>query len=250
MSKKQKTDSKETALAPRPVSEYAIMRLESDELKSLIEDNLGNMDIEAGDLDRITVPSGGATKWTVAKVSGEEQVGHLTGVIAGFLDQRVYYEKAFEDSPGDEPPDCISFDLQVGEGNPGGQCASCPHAQWGSAERGAGQKCRLQRILFLIQPESLLPICIKIPPGSLANARRWFLRLSQEGKRHTHVIAQLALESVPRKGNPNLKYSRVVLRSIGELSEGEAERFREIGRQLVPQMTRIARRAEETQEPA
>ena len=154
-------------LLPAVLGDYAIAQMATGEVAEIIRENIGNGTIGQFDLDRIKIPAGGATVWSVPTLEGDEPAKELLGVIVHFQDQRAYWAESFGKGGGGSPPDCSSLDMQVGVGRPGGDCSRCPFAQYGSAVRddgseGRGQACRSIRALYLLLPNSVLPTMISI----------------------------------------------------------------------------------------
>lgn len=147
----------------------------------------GSGAISLWDLDRVKVPAGGGISWEIPQADGETQVSKtFKGIIVGWTEGRSFFAGKY--TPGEaSPPDCTSIDGIEGDGEPGGLCAQCPNAKWGSAtgadgKPSRGQSCRTQRSLFVLIPGSILPIVLTVPPTSLKDCRKYFLRLTQISK--------------------------------------------------------------------
>lgn len=85
----------------------------------------------------------------------------LACVVLDSMFENVYYEAAYDpESPA--PPTCFAFArddksltphqvvVEAGQAVSEDGCASCPHNQWGSAEKGKGKACSNRRRLALI----------------------------------------------------------------------------------------------------
>ena len=82
--------------------------------------NLGGEAVTPRDLNRIHVPLGGSTIWTVAEGDGEETAHKvLAGIIVHIARRRAYWSRS---EPSGDPPDCSSSDCLQGVGAPGGRC--------------------------------------------------------------------------------------------------------------------------------
>jgi len=215
-----------------PFDSYAIAT-RGDELATIIRENMG----ESGrmtpfDLDRVKVPTGGGKTWVVPTLDGEQDVREISGVIVAWRDARAFWETPFASSGGGVPPDCSSQDSVIGFGmygvgselHPDGKCSTCPMAQWGSKvnERGEetrGQACKSMRLLFLLQPDALLPVAMFMPPTSVTPLRKYFMRLSTQGVPYYGVVTGLSLGLT--KSGDGIEYSQVEARMIDRLSDDD-----------------------------
>ena len=213
---------------PAVLGDYAISMMNSGEVAEIIKENIGNSTIGQFDLDRIKVPAGGATVWSVPTLEGDEPAKELLGVIVHFQDQRAYWAESFGKGGGGSPPDCSSLDMQVGVGNPGGDCSRCPFAQFGSAVRddgseGRGQACRSIRALYVLLPNSVLPLVVPIPPSSLKPVRSYFLRLSSQAVPYHKVITRLKLART--KSGDGIDYAQVQVEMAQRLTDADHARI-------------------------
>lgn len=228
----------ETALVP--VEKYRIMTMKPEVVQELVRENLGG-GFSPFDLPVITVPTGGATFWTVPSADGPVPVPSVTGIIAYQQMTRLYYAHGLDEPGGQKgPPDCRSYDMEMGVGDPGGSCAVCPFAQFGSA-RGErrGQACKQYRLLIMVRPESMLPVRLPVPPTSLGNLSTYLMNLTDAGILYNRVVTKLDLE-VGEKGG--YKTAMIKASKAGELTEEQIERvkplkdsFRKLFRPEVPE---------------
>ena len=135
---------------------------------------------------------------------------------------RAYWRASLEKGGGSAPPDCFSSDGEHGTGDPGGDCFSCPMNQWASADKGHGKACKEKRLLFLLRPDSVLPVVVQVPSTSIQNVKRYFLRLLDNKMSHWMVVTRLALE--PAQSGGGITYSRVVLTVASVVPEDQRER--------------------------
>lgn len=220
--------TKKTDALPAVLQDYAIASMDSRAVAEIISDNIGNSSIGQFDLDRIKIPAGGATVWSVPTLEGDEPAKELLGVIVHFQDQRAYWAESFGKGGGGNPPDCSSLDMQVGVGHPGGDCSRCPFAQFGSAVRddgseGRGQACRSIRALYLLLPNSVLPMVVPIPPSSLKMVRSYFLRLSSQAVPYHKVITRLKL--IRTKSGDGIDYAQVQAEMAQRLTDADHARI-------------------------
>jgi hypothetical protein len=189
------------------------------------------------DLDRISIPAGGGLSWNVPSLDGEESVKALEGIIVHWKEPRAYWSSSFEDSGGGTPPDCTSDDSVTGTGmfghdsehNPTGECGTCPMSQYGSKD-GGGQACKQMRVLFTVQPDSLLPQAIVLPPTSIKPMKKYFLRLASRSIPFYGVITRLELERAT--SGSGIKYSVVKPSLVETLDPEMAASVKEYGDSL------------------
>jgi hypothetical protein len=187
-----------TVIEPR---EYAILSPDS-QVAALVSSNLAGEDVSEFDLDNVKVPAGGGTRWTIPGVAGDVDEEEIVGIIVYVGKRRQFWAS---NDPTGEPPDCTSRDMVKGVGNPGGECATCPHNEFGSAKNGHGKGCKETRALFVVRQTDHLPIVVNIPPGSLKNLKQYLLRLPVP---YQQVITKLSLKA--EKNSDGIKYSQVV----------------------------------------
>lgn len=230
-----------------PVKDYAVATLQPEELRRTIEMNVGSASVGALDLERIKVPTGGSTTWVYETLEGEETARELTGIVVGARDARAYWRHRPEEGTGDSPPDCRSDDGVTGVGDPGGECASCPLSQFGSDHRGRGQACKAMRFLFLVQPESMLPVLLSVPPSSLKTVRKYGLRLASRGVRLSDVVTAFGLEKA--SNTDGISFARVQPRMAHRLEPAEAERMAKVSEALAPLFARVEVQATDVRDP-
>ena len=189
-----------------------------------VKENIGNDRITDRDLDRITVPLGGGLNWTVPTLEGEDSAKTLDGIIVHWTAPRAYWATGLE-AGGNAPPDCSSHNGEMGYGQPGGECFTCPLNQWGSAEGGGGKACKEKRMLFLLRATDLLPIVIQAPSTSIQTVKKYLLRLASQGLPYWSVLTQLSLEKA--QSSTGIAYSRIAPKSSGPVPEEQREKLAE-----------------------
>lgn len=218
-------------------SSFAVLRMDPTELTELIEDNIGGGEsITARDLDRVKVPAGGGTTWEVPSIEGEISTKEIKGVIVHRATRRAYWPSK---DLSDDPPDCASDDGITGVGDPGGPCGECPFNEFQSAADGISKACKETRQLFILLEDSLIPIVVTVPPGSLANVKAYFLRLLRGQLKSTDVVTSLKLEKAKSRGN--IDYARVVLTAENRLEPDAAVAVRQYAKALEPAFQQAAR---------
>jgi hypothetical protein len=193
--------------------------------------NLAGDEVGIGDLDRVKVPAGGGTTWTVQGIDGEKQVKFLEGIIVHVARRRAYWESA---NPTGEQPDCSSTDCITGVGDPGGPCMSCPLNQFGTAVKqgggsgsGRGKACKESTLLFLLRPGANLPEVVVVPPGSLKPVKQYRLKLTLP---YFSAITRLELEKVSNKDG--IAYARIKPTLVGQLPPDSAAQVRNFAQAL------------------
>lgn len=224
-------------LAKRQEVEFPALAADPKELAEALQENLGGGSISPFDLDRIGIPAGGGLAWNVPTLDGgEDAEKELLGIVVHVQNARAFWRNPFGSGEGAVPPDCTSDDAVTGVGDPGGACAQCPYAAFGSDSRQRGQACKLVQRLFLLRPGASLPVVVNLPPGSLKNARKYLLRLVSNGKRASSVLTRLTLEK--DKNADGIVYSKAVFAMAGELAPPQAESASAYGKALAPYFRR------------
>lgn len=189
--------------APEP---FALSQITVPEITALIRDNIG-AGVSIAALERVKVPASGSTVWTREEESDAPAPREIAGIIIYFKDRRAYWPKKYEGGAGD-PPQCASDNGITGTGNPGGDCAGCKFAAWGSAPDSRGQACKATRLLYILQPTSLLPIVLSVPPTSIQPVRKYLLRLVSERLAYHSVVTRLRCKAEQSKTGQ--KYAEIV----------------------------------------
>ena len=221
-----------------PLDKYAVMQHDQADLMATLKENLGTVSISEFDFDRLKVPAGGGVAWTIPSLSGDPTLEKkVYGVVIAFKDPRAFWKVPYDESGGGTPPDCSSQDGWRGIGEPGGSCADCPLSQFGSApgkegKEGRGQACKQMRVLFLLRPQSLLPVVVSCPPTSLKEIRKFFLRLAGEGRHYSSVIIGLSL--MEDKNTDGVKYAKIIPEVVKSLSKEEMVKVRQYGELIKP----------------
>jgi hypothetical protein len=224
--------TKEIAKQEIAISPFVVFQTPVEETRAAVAANLGDAAVNASDFERIKIPAGGGTAWTLQTLDGEEIEKELSGIIVAWRDTRAYWSVPMEQSDGNMPPDCYSLDARTGVGKPGGDCHKCPFAQFGSGAKGEGQACKLVRQLFFIREENLLPEIVSLPPSSIKPARQFFMRLASKAVPCYSLITRIGLEKT--KNGQGIVYSRATFASGGRLTPEQSERVKEYAAMLKP----------------
>ncbi|MGI9297785.1 MAG: hypothetical protein ACR2QC_07795 [Gammaproteobacteria bacterium] len=223
-----------------PVADYAVMKRDPKEVAALLKENLGGTQIDRFALDRIKIPAGGGTIWSVPSLEGDQGAKSIEGVVIDWFEPRAYWATSFDESGGGTPPDCASEDGLTGRGQPGGDCAKCPLSQFGSApgkkngEFSRGQACRQARVLFLLRPSLLLPQVVICPPTSLGAVRQFFLRLASNMVPISRALCSFKLEE--DRNADGIKYSKMLPSMVRQLGDEEAAKVESYAKNMRPML--------------
>jgi len=212
------------------------------EIVELARQNFQGQEVSAFHLERISVPTGGATKWTVETADGSELHDAVRGVILHAYDTRSYWIGSEEEGGGglsNSPPDCSSIDCVTAEGRIESDeppmsriCGNCRMAAWGSGRGGSGKACKLKKRVFLLTPESVhpIPVAMFLPPTSLKAFTQYTLRLSRFGLPAWGVVTEFTLTAdKDASGNP---FARATPKNVGRVPD----RIRDLCKDLRTEM--------------
>ena len=240
-------DDEERQLAK--IDNYLSLRGDMN-VADILKENLGGSILTPFDLDRVTIPAAGATTWEIQDVDeGIVATRDITGIIIHSAPARSYWSTGLDEGGVPQPPDCVSYDLVRGMGTPGGDCGTCPFNEWASDKKGGrGKACSERRFLFLVRPDSYIPLVVQIPASSVKAINQYFLRLAGKGTPYHAVVTSLTLEKTTQAGG-GLPYSRAIPTLSGRLSEGDMAKVKGIVDSLKPMFGVVAQRMAEEPEP-
>lgn len=234
-----------TALATVSVSDYAIMQMDAETLREVIQENLGGSTLSPFDLTRVKIPAGGGVTWEIPGVEEVESTRDLEGVIVYWSQPRVFWKDVY--SGAHQPPDCFSPNGEHGIGDPGIECAMCSFAQFGTAVRqdgsqGRGQACKQIRLLYILREEGVLPVVLSCPPTSLKALKQYFLGLASRGI--PYYLAATNLRLVKESNADGIAYSRVEPKLVGRLGGDDAAFVKDYVSRLRPMLEQAGARRE------
>jgi len=208
-----------------PFEQYEVATMDRKELKSLMAETLGSLELTEFDLERITVPGSGGITWEIMNAEGEtDAVKYFDAIILNFKSTRSFYEESYEESGGGAPPICSSNDGHTGVGVPGGNCQLCPNAQFGSKEDGRGQACTQNMILFIIRENEIMPSIVKIPPTSIRDIKRAIAKIAFQKRVHYyHGLVRFCL--VKEQSKTGVTYSAVKLKFLGAIKSKNGQQI-------------------------
>jgi len=174
----------------------AFAELASMDMVTMMAEELDGLD--AG-FERIKIPSAGST---VFEVPGEdpsepEAVKEFSAVILYHHPLFAYYKSKY--TGGNNPPDCGSYDGGSGQGDPGGNCKSCPNNQFGTGENGS-KACKNRRRIYVLREGEIFPLLLSLPTGSLKELTRYLKRLLSKGNKSSSVVTRFSLKKATNSG--------------------------------------------------
>ena len=220
-------------VAVKETAQFMVLANAQNAIEAL-KSNMEGENLSPMDLDRVSVPAGGGIAWTVPTLDGEESVQEIVGVCVGIQNCRAYWAGDF--AGGGDPPDCVSEDNVTGVGDPGGNCKLCPMSQFGSDSRGKGQACKQIKRLFVMRPNSMLPLVVNLPPTSIKTATRYQLRLANTGLKYQHAVTRITLAKT--KNSEGIAYSTAVFALAGRLDPDQAKAMEDYAAAMGPLLRR------------
>lgn len=203
----------------------------NEALAEMLAEAMDGIELSPQDLPRIKVPSGGGTLWTVVKDGKETAVDEVSGALVFLKKQRLFWSNP---DPSGSAPDCVSLDGKrpepggmfapdgpSGDQNPFGTCEKCPMSKaMTDLKGGRGSACKEQRLLFLVQPGTMLPVVVTAPPSSIKSIEKYIVSLVMQGTPWWQVRAKLTLERATNKANQT--FARIVATPDGKFTNEEA----------------------------
>ena len=194
----------------------------------IIKNNLKNQPLSLQLFDIIKSPSGGSTSFTIPTLSGETMEKSITGIILDYTTPRAYWDTP--DPVEGTPPVCFSSDSLVS--HDGKACATCPFNDFGSKDGETNAKaCKESVVLFLLRPDNIMPILVRVPVSSKMLFQRYMTRLIGKMIPVSGVVTKITLEKTTNKtGQPYALYN---FEAVETLSSEEAENARKLGKSFM-----------------
>ena len=194
----------------------------------IIRDNLKHQPLTFDLFDLVKSPSGGSTVFSVPGLSGEEPEKELTGIILDYTTPRAYWDTP--DPVEGTPPVCLSPDSVVShDGKP---CARCVYNDFGSKDGESNAKaCKESVLLFLLRPNNILPLLVRVPVTSKPRFLKYMTRLVGTLTPISSVVTKITLEKATSKtGKP---YALFNFEAVSMLSPEESAQAREFAHQFM-----------------
>lgn len=194
----------------------------------VIRENLKHQPLSFDLFDLVKSPSGGATVFSVPGLTGDEAAKELTGIILDYTTPRAYWDTA--DQVEGTPPVCLSRNSILSDD--GKACARCPYNDFGSRDGESNAKaCKESVLLFLLRPDNILPLLVRVPVTSKSRFLKYVTRLVGTLTPVSSVVTKITLErAASRAGKP---YALFHFETVGVLEPEEAHRARTFGRQFM-----------------
>ena len=194
----------------------------------IIRENLKNQPLSFQLFDLVKSPSGGSTVFSVPGLSGDEAERELTGIILDYTTPRAYWDTP--DPVEGTPPTCMSKNSLISED--GKPCAHCPFNDFGSKDGESNAKaCKESVLLFLLRPDSIFPLLVRVPVTSKMLFLKYTTRLVSRLTPLSSVVTRITLEkATSRAGKP---YALFQFDAVSILSPEEAAKASEFGRQFM-----------------
>ena len=220
--------SNKTALTPVDTGYVALNTHALD----IISENLKNQPLSHSLFDIVKSPSGGATSFTVPGIAGDEMVKELTGIILDYNTPRAYWDTP--DPVEGTPPVCYSRDSMISyEGKP---CSKCVYNEFGSKDNGNGgesngKACKESVLLYLLRPDNIIPLIVRVPVSSKMLFLRYTTRLVSSLTPISGVVTRITLEKATNKtGQPYALYN---FEAVCTLSSEEAAAAKAFGQKFM-----------------
>ena len=200
--------------------------LNSDAL-DIIRDNLKSQPLSLDLFDVVKSPSGGSTVFSVPGLSGDEAERELTGIVLDFTTPRAYWDTP--DPVEGTPPKCMSANSIISAD--GKACAHCVYNDFGSKDGDSNAKaCKESVLLFLLRPDNILPLLVRVPVTSKARFLKYTARLAGSLTPISGVVTKITLERATSKGGK--PYALFKFEAVGKLAPDEAAKARSYARQF------------------
>lgn len=213
-----------SALAPTTSTYVAL----TNDALGIIQENLKHQSLSLDLFDIVKSPSGGSTVFSVPGLAGDEAAKELTGIILDYTTPRAYWDTP--DPVEGTPPVCLSQNSIIStDGKP---CAHCPFNDFGSKDGESGAKaCKESVLLFLLRPDNILPLLVRVPVTSKARFFKYTARLAGSLTPLNGVVTKITLEKATSKGGK--PYALFNFEAVSALNKTETARAKTYARQFM-----------------
>ena len=194
----------------------------------IIRSNLKSQPLTYELFDVVKSPSGGSTVFSVPGLSGDEAEKELYGIILDYTTPRAYWDSP--DPVEGTPPACLSKNSIISED--GKTCAHCPFNDYGSKDGESNAKaCKESALLFLLRPNNILPLLVRVPVTSKGRFLKYATRLLSTLTPLSSVVTKISLEKATSKGGK--PFALFNFEAVSQLSEEEAAQAKAFGQQFM-----------------
>ena len=226
----------DTSLAP---ANSTYLALTSNAL-DIIRANLKSQPLTLDLFDLVKSPSGGSTVFEVPGLAGNEAEKELVGIVLDYTTPRAYWDTP--DPVEGTPPVCMSQNSIISFD--GKACAHCPYNDFGSKDGESNAKaCKESVMLFLLRPNSIIPLLVRVPVTSKPRFLKYSTRLLSTLRPINSIVTRITLEKATSKqGKPyalfNFEAVSVLTPEEAANAKTYAQQFMEIvnAAQLVPEL--------------
>jgi len=209
-----------------PVTKSDYLALNSNALE-IIQTNLKSQPLTLDLFDVVKSPSDGSTVFSIPGLTGEEPAKELSGIILDYTTPRAYW-KTPEPVEG-TPPDCMSRNSIIS--HDGKSCAVCPFNAFGSKNGSNAKACKESVMLFLLRPDNIVPLLVRVPVTSKSRFLKYSTRLLSTLTPLSSVVTKITLDKATSKqGKP---YALFNFQTAGVLSPEEAAQAKSFGQQFM-----------------
>jgi len=214
----------DTSLAPVESTYLALTNNALD----IIRTNLKSQPLSLDLFDIVKSPSGGATSFEVPGLTGNDAAKELVGIVLDYTTPRAYWDTP--DPVEGTPPVCLSQNSIISQD--GKACAHCPFNTFGSKNGESNAKaCKESVLLFLLRPNNIIPLLVRVPVTSKARFLKYSTRLLSTLTPISSVVTKITLEKATSKqGKP---YALFNFEAVGTLSTEEAVQAKAFGQQFM-----------------
>ena len=218
------TAAPDTAMIPVESTYLALTNNALD----IIRANLKSQPLSLDLFDIVKSPAAGATTFEVPGLTGNEPTKELVGIVLDYTTPRAYWDTP--DPVEGTPPVCLSQNSIISED--GKACAHCPFNTFGSKDGDSNAKaCKESVLLFLLRPNNIIPLLVRIPVTSKPRFLKYSTRLLSTLTPISSVVTKITLEKATSKqGKP---YALFNFEAVGILSPEEAAQAKEFGQQFM-----------------
>ena len=212
--------------APAPVdSTYLAL---TNNAFDIIRANLKSQPLTLDLFDIVKSPSGGSTVFEVPGLAGDEPAKELTGIILDFTTPRAYWDNP--DPVEGTPPVCMSQNSIISYD--GKACAHCPYNEFGSKDGESNAKaCKESVLLFLLRPNSIFPLLVRVPVTSKPRFLKYSTRLLSTLTPVSSVVTKITLERATSKGGK--PFALFNFEAVSRLSPEEAANAKAYAKQFM-----------------
>ena len=224
--------TQETAIVPF-TSDYIAL---TNNALGIINENLKNQPLSFYLFDVVKSPSGGITSFSVPGLAGDNMEKELVGIILDYTTPRAFWDT--QDPVEGTPPVCYSRDSIIShEGKP---CNRCVYNEFGSKINGNGSEsngkaCKESVHIFLLRPDNIMPIIVRVPVSSKIIFQRYMTRLIGRMIPLSGVVTRITLEkATSRDGKPYALYN---FEAVNTLSPDETSMAKAFGQKFMEILT-------------